>query len=92
MISRARHYRITADDKTFDRVMDKAIELGCSIREGKVVQADDQQREAAFLLYLDHCGIEAEPIEFEERKIPKAERIAYSLRIATLGRKAFGIC
>lgn len=87
-----KHYKIEVDEKTWDRVSEKAYSLGLSVREGQVVQCEGGAAEKAFLQWLDFCGITWEPVDWQEREIAHAERMAFALRIATLGRKAFGLC
>ena len=87
-----KHWKIEADDQTFDKVMDKALEMGLSILPGKVVQIRRDDRAVAFSMWLNYCGIGYAPTDFEEEVLPHGERVAYHLRLATLGRRAFGIC
>jgi hypothetical protein len=85
-------WKIEADDQTFDRVMDKALELGLSVLPGKIIHIDNKHRARALRMWLGYCGIKYSPVTYEIESLPHPERIAYHLRITTLGRKAFGIC
>lgn len=85
-------WKIEADDETFDKVMDKALELGLSVLPGKIIHIDKPHRARALRIWLGYCGIKYSPITYELEVLSHSDRIAYHMRIVTLGRKAFGIC
>lgn len=84
---------VFADRQTVEAVQDKAFEFGLSLLDGGMIHLERHKGAKLFLNWMVHCGI---PFKVVERKLPEyqgkhPERMAYTVKLATVGRRALGI-